>query len=77
MNGFCENRCFSAAIAFFGKDIRQLTLPEAATLAGIIQRPSYYSPLRNPAHAVERRNLVLTMMRQNGYITEEQDGKSP
>ena len=60
----------AAAIAFFGKDIRQLTLPEAATLAGIIQRPSYYSPLRNPEHAVDRRNLVLTMMRQNGYITD-------
>ena len=39
INGFGE-----AAEAYFGKDIRQLTLPEAATLAGMIQRPGYYNP---------------------------------
>jgi penicillin-binding protein 1B len=64
IHGFGE-----AAQAFFGKDIRQLTLPESATLAGIIQRPSYYDPFRHPERARERRNLVLRLMQENGYIT--------
>jgi len=62
----------AASEAFFGKDIRLLTLPETATLAGLMQRPSYFSPLRNPDRAVERRNLVLGLMRQNEYISEAQ-----
>jgi len=63
INGFGE-----AAEAYFGKDIRQLTLPEAATLAGMIQRPGYYNPYRNPDRVRERRNVVLSLMRQNGDI---------
>jgi penicillin-binding protein 1B len=59
-----------AAQAYFGKDIRQLTLPEAATLAGLVQRPSYYNPFRHPERIRERRNLVLGLMRQNGHISE-------
>jgi len=62
----------AAAIAYFGKDMRELSLPEAATLAGLIQRPSYYHPLRNVDRLRERRNVVLSLMRQNGYITESQ-----
>jgi penicillin-binding protein 1B len=62
----------AASEAFFGKDIRLLTLPETATLAGLMQRPSYFSPLRNPDRAVERRNLVLGLMRQNEYVSEAQ-----
>jgi penicillin-binding protein 1B len=61
-----------AAQVYFGKDARELTLPEAATLAGLIQRPSYYNPIRWPERARARRNVVLGMMRQNGYITEQQ-----
>jgi len=62
----------AAAQAFFGKDVASLTLPEAATLAGVIQRPSYFNPSRNLDRLIERRNVVLTMMRQNGYIHESE-----
>ncbi len=61
-----------AAQAYFGKDIRQLTLPEAATLAGLIQQPSYRNPVRWPDRARSRRNVVLRMMLGNGYITKAQ-----
>jgi penicillin-binding protein 1B len=61
-----------AAQAFFGKDIRQLTLPEAATLAGLIQIPSYRNPVRWPERAKARRNVVLRAMLENNYITEYQ-----
>lgn len=63
IHGFGEG-----ARAFFGKEIGQLTVPEAALLAGIIQRPSYYNPLRYPERAKERRNLVLRLMQDNGYL---------
>ena len=69
INGFGE-----AAEAYFGKDIRQLTLPEAATLAGMIQRPGYYNPYRNPDRVLERRNLVLSLMRQNDDIGDREYG---
>jgi len=67
INGFGE-----AAQAYFGKDIRQLTLPESATLAGMIQRPGYYNPFRNPDRVLERRNVVLSLMRQNEDITDRE-----
>lgn len=63
VHGFGE-----AARAYFGKDVRKLSLPEAAMLAGIIQRPSYYNPFRNPERVKQRRDLVLTLMHSNGYI---------
>lgn len=59
-----------AAQTYFAKDIRQLTLPEAATLAGLIQRPSYRNPVRWPERAKARRNLVLKQMLDNGYIAQ-------
>jgi penicillin-binding protein 1B len=59
-----------ASQAYFGKDIRELTLAEAATLAGLVQRPSYTNPYRWPERARGRRNVVLAMMRENGYITD-------
>ena len=61
-----------AAQAYFGKDIRQLTLAEAATLAGLIQSPSGKNPVRWPDRAKTRRNLVLRMMRDNGYVTDRE-----
>lgn len=61
-----------AAEAYFGKDIRQLTLPEAATLAGLIQEPSFRNPVRWPERARNRRNVVLARMLENGYITQAQ-----
>jgi penicillin-binding protein 1B len=61
-----------AAQAYFGKDVRDLSLPEAATLAGIIQRPSFTNPVRWPERARTRRNVVLMLMRENGYITDRE-----
>ena len=61
-----------AAQAYLGKDIRELTLPEAAMLAGLIQQPSYANPYRWPERAKARRNVVLAMMRENGCINERE-----
>jgi len=61
-----------AAQAYFNKSIRALNLTEAATLAGLIQRPSYLDPLRYPDRAIERRNVVLRLMHENGYISAAQ-----
>jgi penicillin-binding protein 1B len=59
-----------AAQAYFGKDVSKLTLPEAATLAGLIQQPSFTNPFRWPERARQRRNVVLRLMRENGYISD-------
>ena len=61
-----------AAQAYFGKDIRSLTLPEAATLAGLIQEPSYLNPVKWPERAKARRNIVLKTMLENEFITQAQ-----
>ena len=57
-----------AARIFFGKDISNVSVAEAATIAGIIQLPSRYSPFRNPDRAKERRNIVLREMAGAGHI---------
>jgi penicillin-binding protein 1B len=49
-----------------------LTLAESATLAGMIQRPSYYSPIRHPDRARTRRDFVLQLMARNGHISAEE-----
>lgn len=67
INGFGE-----AARAYFNKDVSRLNLPEAATLAGMIQRPSYFDPFRSPQRVVERRNIVLALMKRDKRITSEQ-----
>jgi len=61
-----------AAQVYFGKDISKLTLPEAATLAGLIQQPSFTNPFRWPERAKGRRNVVLKLMRENNYISDEE-----
>ena len=61
-----------AARVFFGKDLPDLTLGEAATLAGMIQSPSRYSPVRHNEAALARRNTVLGTMVRDGSITLEQ-----
>lgn len=71
ISGFGE-----AARAYFNKDIKNLTLPEAALLAGLIQRPSYLSPYRHPERALDRRNLVLDSMVETGAITRDQADKA-
>jgi penicillin-binding protein 1B len=59
------------AQVYFGKDVRELTLEEAALLAGLIQRPNFLNPYRHADRAIARRNVVLSLMRDNGYISEE------
>jgi len=60
-----------ASRIFFGKDVSNVSLAEAATIAGMIQRPSQLSPFRHPESAVERRNVVLHEMANAGFITAE------
>ncbi len=67
INGFGE-----AATAYFNKDIKDVNLPEAALLAGLIQSPNRYSPTRRPERALRRRNLVLMAMLETGSITPDQ-----
>lgn len=62
----------TAAEYYYGKDLADLTLAEAATLAGMPQAPSYYDPYVNPQETEERRNIVLMMMVDSGAITEEE-----
>jgi len=62
-----------AAKVFYGKELRDLTLAEAATLAGMIQSPARYSPVRHPEDSRARRNVVLAAMQENGWITAEQN----
>lgn len=60
----------SAARYYFGKDIADVTLPEAALLAGMIQTPNAYRPDLNPERARSKRNVVLGRMLAEGYISE-------
>ncbi|MGB6716788.1 MAG: PBP1A family penicillin-binding protein [Candidatus Acidiferrales bacterium] len=61
----------AASESYFGKHVSQLTLPEAALLAAIIRGP-IYSPILHPKRALDRRNLVLDFMADNGKITKAQ-----
>ncbi|HEV8609067.1 MAG TPA: PBP1A family penicillin-binding protein [Thermoanaerobaculia bacterium] len=63
----------AASKYYFGKGIKDLTLAEAALLAGIVQRPEDQSPFRNPAQARRRRATALARMRAEGYITDAQE----
>jgi penicillin-binding protein 1B len=58
------------AQVYFGKDLRNITVSEAALLAGLPQGPSLYDPFRNPERAQNRRNIILKLMRDNDYITD-------
>jgi penicillin-binding protein 1B len=60
----------AASRAYFGKEVHQLSLPEAALLAGMIRAPNSYSPAINPERARERRDVVLTRLRDLGKISE-------
>jgi penicillin-binding protein 1B len=71
ISGFGE-----ASRTYFNKDLKDITLPEAALLAGIIQGPSRLSPYRHPERALERRNLVLDSMVETHAITREQAEKA-
>jgi 1A family penicillin-binding protein len=60
------------ARAFFGKEVRELTVAEAATIAGLIHSPNLDSPLRHPDRARNRRDQVLDLMAQNAWLTPEE-----
>jgi penicillin-binding protein 1B len=59
-----------ASQLYFRKDARLLTVPEAATLAGLIQAPSHYDPYTHPDKTVLRRNTVLAAMKENGALSD-------
>jgi membrane peptidoglycan carboxypeptidase len=59
----------AASAHYFSKQSKDLTLPEAALLAGLVQSPGRWDPTRNPDLAVERRNVVLSRMEELGQIT--------
>lgn len=65
-----------AARRYFRKPARNLTLAEAAMIAGLLKAPSRYSPLSNPALARTRARLVLSQMEEAGFITEEEEHKA-
>lgn len=65
-----------AAQVYFGKSARQLSTPEAALLAGLPQSPTQYSPYRDRALSISRRNDVLAAMKEQGYISSKQYAES-
>jgi len=60
----------SAAKTFFDKSPKDLNIEECALMAGVVNAPTRYSPVRNPENSLKRRNLVLQKMAENGYITQ-------
>ena len=61
-----------AARSYFGKSAKDLTLPEAGMLAGLLKGPSYYNPDRHPQRAKDRLTYVIDRMKDDGFITAEQ-----
>lgn len=62
----------AAAQVYFRKNVSELSIPEAAILAGLPQAPSRYSPIHNPSAAKERQRYVISRMQQVGFLTKEQ-----
>ena len=62
----------TAAENYYGKDLKDLSIPQLALLAGMPQAPNQYDPYSHPEAALERRNLVLSEMQKQGYLTAEQ-----
>jgi len=68
---FSLNGVGQAASRYFRKDVGNLTLPESAVLAGMIQLPNRYNPFRHPERATARRNAVIRAMNDAGFIDVE------
>jgi membrane peptidoglycan carboxypeptidase len=66
----------TAAKHYFGHRVDDLTLPEAALLAGLVKNPRLYDPIAHPAHARQRRDLVLARMADVGFATPQQAAKA-
>ena len=77
---YCNYVCFdgvnhgvqSASYKFFNKPINQITLPEAALLAGVVNAPTAYSPILHPSEALKRKNMVLKLMFEHNHISYSQ-----
>ena len=72
---FLGQRAYGFAAAseiYFGKPLADVTVAEAAMLAGLPQAPSAYNPVSNPARATRRQQYIIDRMETNGFITEEQ-----
>ena len=61
-----------ASLTYFGKSVKDLTLPEAAMIAGLFQAPDAYDPYLHPKAAEDRRQTVLYLMERHGYITKKE-----
>ncbi len=66
----------AAAWTYFNKPASKLTLPESATLVGILKSPRAYDPSRNPENSVSRRNLILALMGKAGFISDREMKKA-
>ncbi len=76
---FLGNRAYgfaSAAEAYFGKDLKSLSIAEAAMLAGLPKAPSAYNPIANPKRARSRQLYIIERMLENGFINAEQAAKA-
>ena len=77
---YVNNHCLGSSVYgvgeaskyYFGKSVSELTLPEAALLAGLFQAPNRHNPYYNIDSATSRRNTVLNLMVRHGYITKEE-----
>ena len=80
MEFYCNDICFGngiygiqgAAKAYFGKDVRQLSLKQKAYLCALPNRPSYYNPYNDETRAVKRSNKILKDMHECGFITQKE-----
>lgn len=70
--GHNRNGLEAASRFYFGVHAKDMSLGQAALLAGIIRGPEIYTPIKHPDRAMRRRNLVLEKMKDNGFITAEQ-----
>jgi len=68
----------AATKRFFGKESKELTIDESAILVGVLPSPASYSPIRHPERAIRRKNTVLRLMREQGYLrlAEYKEAKS-
>ena len=62
----------AATKRFFGKESKYLTIDQAALLVGLLPAPASYSPIHHPERAEKRRNTVLRLMRDQGYISKSE-----
>ena len=61
-----------ASLAFFGKEIKSVSLGEAAVLAAVVKSPKKYNPVDNEKNANERKNVVLKLLKEQTYISDKE-----